>query len=141
MDGNQHSHRKSETRLGKSINKISERHKDIGRILISCPDRPGIVSAVSQLLFNYGANITNSDQHSTDPAGGTFFMRVEFHLPDLEKQGPIIEQDVQRVDHRHAIEDLHRIGRHIERVVLAKAVAWHVEDRVLVHGNKTVVFA
>lgn len=55
--------------------------------------------------------------------------------------GPIIEQDVQRVDHHHAIEDLQRIGRHIERVVLARAVAWHVEDRVLVHGNKTVVFA
>ncbi|MGH2353904.1 MAG: formyltetrahydrofolate deformylase, partial [Chloroflexota bacterium] len=55
--------------------------------------------------------------------------------------GPIIEQDVQRVDHRHSVHDLQRIGRHIERVVLARAVAWHVEDRVLVYGNKTVVFA
>jgi formyltetrahydrofolate deformylase len=55
--------------------------------------------------------------------------------------GPIIEQDVQRVDHRHSAEHLSRIGSHIERVVLARAVAWHCEDRVLVHGNKTVVFA
>ncbi|MDD5434564.1 MAG: formyltetrahydrofolate deformylase, partial [Nitrospira sp.] len=50
------------------------------------------MSAVSQFLFKYGANITNSDQHSTDPEGGTFFMRVEFHLSDLEKQGPGIEK-------------------------------------------------
>ena len=54
--------------------------------------------------------------------------------------GPIIEQDVHRVDHRHDEADLRRIGRQIERTVLARAVAWHVEDRVLVHGNKTVVF-
>ncbi|MHB8620213.1 MAG: formyltetrahydrofolate deformylase, partial [Chloroflexota bacterium] len=54
--------------------------------------------------------------------------------------GPIIEQDVERVAHRHSVEDLRRIGRYVERVVLARAVAWHVEDRVLVHGNKTVVF-
>ncbi len=278
-------------------------------MLISCPDRPGIVAGVSRFLFEQGANIMDSDQHSTDPTGGTFFMRVEFHLPGLEQRGsdlentfatvakdfqmdwrlayasrikrlvifasraehalfellwqrragdlraeivmvisnhqdlretveswgvpfhyvpveagrkqeaeekqlqrmadridlvvlarymqvltpyfishypsriinihhsflpafvganpyarahergvkligatahyvtedldagPIIEQDVQRVDHRHSTEDLQRIGRHIERVVLARAVAWHVEDRVLVHGNKTVVFA
>ena len=54
--------------------------------------------------------------------------------------GPIIEQDVERVDHRHDEADLRRIGRRIERTVLARAVAWHVEDRVLVEGNKTVVF-
>jgi formyltetrahydrofolate deformylase len=55
--------------------------------------------------------------------------------------GPIIEQDVQRIDHRHSAEDLRRLGRYIERVVLARAVGWHVEDRVLLHGNKTIVFA
>ncbi|MBI5406985.1 MAG: formyltetrahydrofolate deformylase [Nitrospirae bacterium] len=288
---------------------LSDRYRDIGRMLISCPDRPGIVAAVSRFLFEQGANIIHSDQHSTDPSGGTFFMRVEFQLHDLEQHGvgieqafagvaeafqmdwrlayadrikrlaifvsraehalfellwqrragdlraeismvisnhpdlretveswgiafhhipvdqgqkqeaeekqlqlladqvdavvlarymqiltpylisrypcriinihhsflpafagagpyvqayergvkligatahyvtedldagPIIEQDVQRVDHRHSVEDLMRIGRHIERVVLARAVTWHVEDRVLVHGNKTVVFA
>jgi formyltetrahydrofolate deformylase len=55
--------------------------------------------------------------------------------------GPIIEQDVQRIDHRHNPDDLRRLGRYIERVVLARAVGWHVEDRVLLHGNKTIVFA
>jgi len=54
--------------------------------------------------------------------------------------GPIIEQDVQRVSHRDNVDDLKRIGRHIERIVLARAVSWHAEDRVIVHGNKTVVF-
>jgi formyltetrahydrofolate deformylase len=55
--------------------------------------------------------------------------------------GPIIEQDVARVSHRHAVEDLKRMGRDLERRVLARAVRWHCEDRVIVHGNKTVVFA
>ncbi|WP_152394961.1 formyltetrahydrofolate deformylase [Paenibacillus guangzhouensis] len=54
--------------------------------------------------------------------------------------GPIIEQDVQRVSHSDDVDDLKRIGRTIERVVLARAVHWHIEDRVLVHQNKTVVF-
>ena len=282
--------------------------QDQGRLLISCPDRPGIVAAVSRFLFERGANIIHSDQHSTDPTGGQFFLRTEFGLPGIattaelfEREfaaiataytmewrlalaavpkrlaifvsredhcllellwqrragdlrasidlvisnhaklrpivepwdiayhevpvrqngmsdaeelheallkpdidlivlarymrilspafiarwrnrvinihhsflpafvgakpytqahqrgvkiigatahyvtsdldaGPIIEQDVQRVDHRHAPNDLRRIGRQIERTVLARAVIWHCEDRVLVHGNKTVVF-
>ncbi|MNQ97486.1 Formyltetrahydrofolate deformylase [compost metagenome] len=54
--------------------------------------------------------------------------------------GPIIEQDVQRVSHRDNVSELKRIGRTIERVVLARAVKWHIEDRILVHQNKTVVF-
>lgn len=54
--------------------------------------------------------------------------------------GPIIEQDVHRVGHRDELEDLKRIGREVERSVLARAVKWHLEDRVLVHGNRTVVF-
>ncbi len=287
---------------------ILDSHHDIGRLLISCPDRPGIVAAVSRFLFDQEANIIDSDQHSTDPTDGTFFMRVEFRLanlmerssqlerafadvatpfgmtwrleyagrvkriaifvskadhalfellwrrragdlraeiamvisnhPDLaetvtpwgvpfyhipidknkkeegEKRqlalmkgkidlvvlarymqiitgdfvrhypnriinihhsflpafigadpyarayergvkligatahyvteeldaGPIIEQDVERVDHRQEVADLRRIGRYVERTVLARAVAWHLEDRILVHGNKTIVF-
>ncbi len=58
---------------------------------------------------------------------------------DLD-QGPIIEQDVQRVDHRQRVPDLKRLGRHVERMVLARAVRWHVEDRVIIHQNRTVVF-
>jgi formyltetrahydrofolate deformylase len=55
-------------------------------------------------------------------------------------EGPIIHQDVARVTHRHDVEDLVRKGRDLERLVLAQAVRWHLEGRVLVYGNKTVVF-
>ena len=55
--------------------------------------------------------------------------------------GPIIDQDVGRVTHRDEVEDLKSIGRDLERRVLVRAVRWHCEDRVIVHGNKTVVFA
>jgi formyltetrahydrofolate deformylase len=281
----------------------------IARLLISCPDRHGIVAAASGFLSESGANILSADQYSTDPEGGSFFMRMEFLLEDLEGRreelehsfadrvarpfamqwrfaylaerkrlallasrddhclldllwrwrrgdldaevvavvsnhpdhaadvasfgvpyhhvpmpagrkeaaekrmlellggrvdlvvlarymqilsgaflerlgapvinihhsflpsfvgrdpyrraresgvkiigatahyvveqldaGPIIEQDVTRVSHRESVEELERIGRDIERVVLARAVDRHLQDRVLVHENRTVVF-
>ena len=279
------------------------------RLLISCPDRPGIVAATSQFLYSHGANVLDAAQHSTDPTGGEFFMRMVFYLEDLAvtrpqferafaevvakpfemswrvayadqtkrmavlvskydhcllellwrvrsgefdveiplvisnhddlretvesfgltfhhlsvnketkaeqegqmlallenqvdfivlarymqilspefvahypqrilnihhsflpafvganpykhayqrgvkligatahyvtddlDEGPIIEQDVARVSHKESAQDLVRVGREIERTVLARAVAAHLEDRVLVFGNKTVVF-
>lgn len=54
--------------------------------------------------------------------------------------GPIIQQDVARVTHRHSVDDLIRKGRDLEKSVLAQAVRWHLENRILVYGNKTVVF-
>jgi formyltetrahydrofolate deformylase len=55
-------------------------------------------------------------------------------------EGPIIEQDVTRASHKDSVEDLARKGRDLEKVVLARAVRWHLDDRILVYGNKTVVF-
>ncbi len=279
------------------------------RLLITCPDKPGIVASVTSFLYSHGVNITALDQHSTRAAGGTFFLRMEFQTPHmaiakpaLEKafaeviakqfdmdwritypafpkktamlvsrhehclmellwryargeldceltmvisnhpdlkepvenfgvpfhyipvskenkseaeaqmletlagktelivlarymqilthdfispyedriinihhsflpafigadpyrqayekgvklvgatahyvtadldQGPIIEQDVARVSHRHTVEDLKDLGRDLERHVLARAVKAHLEDRVIIHDNKTVVF-
>jgi formyltetrahydrofolate hydrolase len=199
----------------------------IVRLLISCPDRHGIVAAVSQFLFEEGANILEADQHSTEPEGGEFFMRMAFRLEPLQEPGgrrlgfaerfaervagpfamnwrfaypddpkriailasredhclldllhhsflpafagadpygrahergvkvigatahyvaeeldagPIIEQDVARVSHRQNVDDLAAIGRDIERIVLARAVRWHLQDRIIVHENRTVVF-
>ncbi|MFA5939056.1 MAG: formyltetrahydrofolate deformylase [Sinimarinibacterium sp.] len=280
------------------------------RLLIACPDRPGIVSAVTTFLYHHGVNVTELDQHSTDPEGGRFFMRLEFQTPHLDvsrgalaqafgdvvgkrfdmqwhtsyavdrprmailvskhdhalmellwrwergelpvdipavisnhadlraaverfgvrfehvaidaathaqaearmlelldghadfivlarymrilspdfvarypnriinihhsflpafvgadpyqqaydrgvkvigatahyvtsdlDQGPIIEQDTARATHRHEVPDLRHLGRDLERQVLARAVRWHVEDRIIVNGNKTIVFA
>ncbi|WP_199441600.1 formyltetrahydrofolate deformylase [Umezawaea beigongshangensis] len=54
--------------------------------------------------------------------------------------GPIVEQDVIRVDHADSVADMVRKGRDIEKVVLARGLRWHLEDRVLVHGNQTVIF-
>ncbi|MEW6735672.1 MAG: formyltetrahydrofolate deformylase [Acidobacteriota bacterium] len=281
----------------------------MARLLVSCPDQPGIVAAIAQVLFQHGCNIIISDQHSTDPNGGQFFMRLVFDLrraefdqaqleidianvaarfqmqwqiayadhikrmailvsqydhclldllwrwqsgelaveipmvisnheslrqrveafdlpyyylpisPDTKPRqeaeiltllkdkvdfivlarymqilsphfvacypnriinihhsflpafvganpfamaykrgvkligatahyvtnelddGPIIAQDVARVTHRDSLEDMKRISRDIERTVLARAVHWHIDDRVLVHGNKTIVFS
>jgi formyltetrahydrofolate deformylase len=64
---------------------------------------------------------------------------AHYATADLD-EGPIIEQDVQRVWHVHDADDLTRVGRDVERVVLARAVRWHLEHRVLVHENRTVVF-
>lgn len=291
------------------IQAFRDRYKNRGRLLINCPDQPGIVAAVSKFLFENHANIIESSQYTTNPEGGNFFMRVEFECPGLltkkedlkgsfqaiaetfsmdwkislvyemkktaifvskelhclrellwewqngdlmtdialvvsnheearelveslgipffyipaskenrreveEQQlqllkefnvdltilarymqiltpsfveaqsykiinihhsflpafvgarpydrayqrgvkligatshyvtndldeGPIIEQDTMRVDHRNNVEDLKKIGRSIERSVLARAVKWHLEDRIIVHGNKTIVF-
>ena len=58
---------------------------------------------------------------------------------DLD-EGPIIEQDVERVDHRDDVVRLKKLGRKIERRVLARAVKWHLENRIIIDGNKTIVF-
>jgi formyltetrahydrofolate deformylase len=291
------------------IRTFQEQQKNRGRLLISCPDKPGIVAAVSKFLYEHKANIIESSQYSTNPEGGTFFIRIEFECPDLESkaeemedqflsiayefsmewefkfvyevkkiavfvskeqhcllellwewqsgdllaeiaivvsnhensrevvesigipfhyipaskenrtevekeqlrllkeygvdvivlarymqiltenfvstypnqiinihhsflpafvgarpyeraydrgvkligatshyvtndldEGPIIEQDISRVDHRDNVEKLKKIGRSIERSVLARAVRWHLEDRIIVNRNKTIVF-
>ncbi|WP_337287626.1 formyltetrahydrofolate deformylase, partial [Candidatus Methylomirabilis sp.] len=74
------------------------------RLLVSCPDRPGIVAAVSQCLFEQGANIVHSDQHTTDPAGGVFFMRIEFDLPGLDSRGVELERAFEPVASRFRME-------------------------------------
>ncbi|WP_088103871.1 formyltetrahydrofolate deformylase [Halalkalibacter urbisdiaboli] len=288
---------------------LKETPSNRARLLISCHDRPGIVSAVSTFLHQHEANIVQSDQYSTDPKGGMFFMRIEFDLQsddrfenvksafqsvaaafemdwrmelalrkkkmaifvskedhcllellwkwragelhvdiplvisnhddnrseveaygipfyyikvtketkqeaeqqaiDLLKEhdvdfivlarymqilsstfvstfpsriinihhsflpafiganpyakafdrgvkligatshyvtddldeGPIIEQDVLRVNHRYTADQLRVAGRNVERIALARAVSWHTNDQVIVHGNKTVIFS
>src|SRR5918999_4187207 len=64
----------------------------VGRLLVSCTDRPGIVAALSTFLRESGANILQSDQHTTDPEGGIFFMRTEFHLDGLEDRAEDLER-------------------------------------------------
>jgi formyltetrahydrofolate deformylase len=62
------------------------------------------------------------------------------YVTDLLDEGPIIEQDIIRISHKDSLDDLIRKGRDLERLVLARALRLHLDDRVLVHGRKTVVF-
>jgi formyltetrahydrofolate deformylase len=62
------------------------------------------------------------------------------YATELLDDGPIIDQDIIRISHKDSLEDLIRKGRDLERLVLARALRLHIEDRVLVHGRKTVVF-
>ena len=64
----------------------------LARLLITCSDKPGIVAAVSNFLYNHSANITVLDQHSTDPEGGIFFMRLEFQTPHLDLSRDVLEK-------------------------------------------------
>jgi len=62
------------------------------------------------------------------------------YVTEVLDDGPIIEQGVARISHRDGLEDLVEKGRDLEKVVLSKAVRWHIENRILLHGNKTVIF-
>lgn len=106
----------------------------------------------AEFLAEFGAPVINI-HHSFLPAfaGGRPYHQAHargvkligatahYATRDLD-EGPIIHQDVGRVTHRHDVDDLVRKGRDLERGVLAQAVRWHLEARVLVYGNKTVVF-
>ncbi|MBA3747721.1 MAG: formyltetrahydrofolate deformylase, partial [Solirubrobacterales bacterium] len=65
---------------------------DQGRLLVSCADRPGIIAAVSRFLKDHGANIIESDQYSTDPVGGRFFLRTVFHRAGLSAMRDELER-------------------------------------------------
>ena len=62
------------------------------------------------------------------------------YVTETLDEGPIIEQDVMRISHRDQVEDLIQKGRDLEKIVLSRAVKWHLEHRILCYGNKTVVF-
>ena len=130
-----------------------ERYADVGRLVITCPDRPGIVAAVSHFLSEFTAPIINihhsflpafagADPYRRAAARGVKLIGATAHYVTAELDaGPIIEQDIVRVDHRSSADDLRRLGRHVERAVLARAVGWHLEDRIIVHQNSTIVFS
>ena len=106
----------------------------------------------SEFVDRYPARIINI-HHSFLPAfmGGKPYHQAHergvkligatahYATSDLD-EGPIIDQDVARCSHRDSIDDLVRKGRDLEKQVLARAVRWHLDDRILVYGNKTVVF-
>lgn len=88
---------------------------DTGRLVVSCPDAPGIVAAVSEFLYSRRANIVQSSQYSTDPENGRFFLRTVFHLPDLSRRLGELEAEfgsvAKRFDMTIAMTDANRPKR------------------------------
>lgn len=78
--------------------------------------------------------------HQAHERGVKLIGATAHYATEILDEGPIIQQDVTRVTHRHGVADLVRKGRDLEKLVLAQAVRWHLENRVLVYGRKTVVF-
>jgi formyltetrahydrofolate hydrolase len=122
--------------------------------LISCPDKKGLIAAISSFISMHDGNILPADQYvSEGGADATFFMRLEIEGGGFGRErdefrggyekldaGPIIYQDVAHVTRRDTVEDMVRLGREVERRVLARAARWHLEDRILVDGIRTAVF-
>ena len=78
--------------------------------------------------------------HAAHARGVKLIGATSHYVTEVLDDGPIIEQDVARISHRDQVEDLVARGRDLERVVLARAVRWHLDHRILCYGNKTVVF-
>lgn len=75
-----------------------------GRLLVKCPDKPGIVSTLSTFLLNHDSNIIESSQYSNDPENGTFFIRMEFHCENLMKKAEQIEIDFEAIAATHSMD-------------------------------------
>ena len=78
--------------------------------------------------------------HAAFHRGVKLIGATSHYVTEVLDDGPIIEQDVARISHRDQVEDLIQKGRDLERVVLSRAVKWHLERRILSYGNKTVIF-
>jgi formyltetrahydrofolate deformylase len=78
--------------------------------------------------------------HQAFTRGVKLIGATSHYVTNVLDDGPIIEQDVVRISHRDTLDDLLQKGRDLEKVVLSRAVRWHIENRVLLYGNKTVVF-
>jgi len=78
--------------------------------------------------------------HVAHTRGGKLIGATSHYVTEVLDDGPIIEQDVTRISHRDQVEDLVARGRDLERIVLSRAVRWHLDRRILCYGNKTVVF-
>ena len=106
---------------------------------------PGFVAAYPDRIINIHYSFlpafVGADPYKRAHERGVKTIGATAHYVTEELDaGPIIHQDVAHVTHRDTVEDLVRLGREVERRVLARAVRWHLEDRVLVDGNRTVVF-
>lgn len=85
-------------------NNFNGPRENIGRLLVKCPDKPGIVAAISNFLFKHDSNITESSQFSSDPEGGTFFIRFEYYRKDLLEKRDEMEEDFKNLAKEFSME-------------------------------------
>ena len=78
--------------------------------------------------------------HRAHERGVKLIGATSHYVTEKLDEGPIIEQDIDRISHRDQVDDLVQKGRDLERVVLSRAVRWHIENRILLYSNKTVIF-
>jgi formyltetrahydrofolate deformylase len=86
------------------------------------------------------AFVGGKPHHQAYQRGVKLIGATSHYVTEVLDDGPIIEQDVVRMSHRDTLEDLIQKGRDLEKVVLSRAVRWHIESRILLYGNKTVIF-
>jgi formyltetrahydrofolate deformylase len=106
---------------------------------------PDLVSRYPRRIINVHhsflpAFVGAKPYHAAFARGVKLIGATSHYVTQVLDEGPIIEQDVTRISHRDRVEDLIAKGRDLERVVLSRAVRWHLEQRILCYGNKTVVF-
>ncbi len=103
------------------------------------------VSAYPQRIINIHhsflpAFVGAKPYHQAFQRGVKLIGATSHYVTEVLDDGPIIEQDVVRISHRDPVEDLIQKGRDLEKIVLSRAVRWHIENRVLLYGHKTVIF-
>ncbi len=106
---------------------------------------PDFVSRYPQRIINIHhsflpAFIGARPYHRAFERGVKLIGATSHYVTEVLDEGPIIEQGIERISHRDQVEDLIQKGRDLERVVLSKAVRWHIENRILLYANKTVIF-
>jgi formyltetrahydrofolate deformylase len=106
---------------------------------------PDFVSRYPQRIINIHhsflpAFIGARPYHRAFERGVKLIGATSHYVTEVLDEGPIIEQDIDRISHRDQVDDLIQKGRDLERIVLSKAVRWHIENRILLYANKTVIF-
>jgi formyltetrahydrofolate deformylase len=139
-----------------SADKLEEEARQIDLLESSHVDLVVLARYMQVLSPQFGARLSGTNHQRPPLLSSRFYRRQALscrirarrksdwgpshYVTEQLNEGPIIEQDVARVSHRDPVHDLIQKGRDLERVVLSRAVRWHLERRILFYGNKTVVF-
>lgn len=100
------------------LEKQSTEMQNIGRLLVKCSDKPGIVASISTFLLEHNANIVESSQYSTDPEGGMFFLRIAFHAENLAEKKAAIEEDFKEIAAQHEMDYTFSYAAALKRTAL-----------------------